>query len=81
MNILNDKKLEDISYELDDYFFELCEKNEMPFMQLAALVLARLCVIAEDIEESHLLDRLLKLSQDTMLARKIHHPESSDQVH
>ena len=82
MSKLSDDTLEKISHQLDDYFYQVCEENEIPFLQLAALTLARLCVISEDIGESDLLERLLDISLETMNAKQVsQYANGSNQIH
>jgi len=80
--IPSDDTLENISHQLDEFLFELCEENEMPFLQIAALTLARLGAIATDINETEQLIRLLKLTEITINGRQTaFHAESGGQIH
>ena len=80
--IPSDDTLENISHQLDEFLFELCENNEMPFLQIAALTLARLGAIATDINETEQLIRLLKLTEITINGRQTaFHAESGGQIH
>ena len=80
--IPSDDTLENISHQLDEFLFELCEENEMPFLQIAALTLARLGAIATDISETEQLIRLLKLTEITINGRQTaFHAESGGQIH
>ena len=80
--IPSDDTLENISHQLDEFLFELCENNEMPFLQIAALTLARLGAIATDINETEQLIRLLKLAEVTLNGTQTaFHAESGGQIH
>lgn len=61
--IPEDEVLLEISRQIDEYLFDICEKYEMPFLQVASITLARLGVIAKDIQEEQHLIRLMKMSE------------------
>ena len=80
--IPDDNILENISHQLDEYLFQLCEENELPFLQIAAITLARLGAIANDIDEKEQLVRLLKLAEVTLNGTQTaFHAESGGQIH
>ena len=81
-DIPSDETLMEMSRQLDDFLFDLCEVNEMPFLQVASVVLARLGAIAMDIGEEPHLVRLLKLAELHLNAQQnTFNATPSDQIH
>lgn len=63
MSLPTNEQMVEYSGDIDDYLFEFCEKTELSFLEMSAIVLARLSHIAKDIGEHKEFIRLMNLAE------------------
>jgi hypothetical protein len=75
------KKLETMSHELDEYIMDFSDKHDLAFLELAAVMLARLSHISYQVDERKNFARLMDTAIDTVLNSEPDDIKPSTSVH
>jgi len=61
--IHSDEKVIQISHEIDEFLFAMCENNQMAFLEVAALAVARLAHISRETNDEIALIKLMQMAE------------------
>lgn len=68
------KKLEKMSHEIDEYLIDFSSKHDLDFLEMAAVFLARMSHISYQIDDRENFAKLLDTAADTVLNSTPHDP-------
>lgn len=61
------EKLEKMSHEIDEYLMDFSDKHDLAFLEMAAVILARLSHISYEIDSRENFAKLMDTAIDTVL--------------
>ena len=72
-----DENIISVSHQIDDTIINLCEKNELAFLEVAALLIARLAHISVENQDHISLIRLMQMAERLIIDTEQRQKEKS----
>lgn len=76
--MIEDNELNDLVFEIDEILFNFVEKHELSFLDLTAIILARLSHVSYDLGTKEDFAQLLETAKYTVLNESPHLPISNN---